>query len=161
MEDKKCDKCNSTEINFVKYEMANGVKILRKQCYDCGRLLATGYKRTFVNQFDLLPDYNIYAREKYKEKAIEKGEVKSVFFNFSQEYFNKCYSYYHNVYLKSEEWKTKINLVMKFYNYECSDCGGIALDVHHITYERIFKEKFEDLTPLCRNCHSKKHGYEF
>jgi len=49
---------------------------------------------------------------------------------------------------------------MKFYNNECSDCGDVAIDVHHITYERIFKEKFSDLTPLCRSCHSKKHGYE-
>ena len=161
MEDKKCDKCNSTEINFVKYEMANGIKILRKQCYVCGRLLATGYKRDFVAEFDLLLDYNKYAREKYKEKAIEKGEINSIFYNFSQDCFNRSYSYYHNVYLKSDEWKIKRDLVMKFHNNECSDCGDVAIDVHHLTYERIFREKFSDLTPLCRSCHSKTHGYEF
>lgn len=161
MEDKKCDKCNSTEINFVKYETANGIKILRKQCSVCGRLLVKGYKRTLIKDFDLLPDYNKYTREKYREKAIEKREINSIFFNFSQEHFNRSYSYYHNIYLKSNEWKTKRDLVMKFYNYKCSDCGEVAKDVHHITYERIFKEKFEDLLPLCRSCHSKKHGYEF
>lgn len=149
------------EIAFVKYEMANGIKILRKQCFSCGRLLPAGYKRDFVKDFNILPDFNKSAKEKCSEKAIEKGEINSIFFSFSQDYFNRSYYYYHNVYLKSYEWKIKRDLVMKFYNNVCLDCGYIATDVHHITYDRIFKEKFEDLIPLCRNCHSKKHGYEF
>ena len=161
MEDIKCDNCSSDKIHFVKYEMTNGVKMLRKQCWNCGKLLMQNYKRSLVNDFNLLPDYDKQARNKCKEKSIEKHEVKMIFFNFQSDYFERSYQYYHNIYLKSEEWKTKRDLIMKFYNYTCFDCAKEATDVHHISYDRIFKEKFSDLIPFCRTCHSKKHGYKF
>ena len=32
-----------------------------------------------------------------------------------------------------------------------------ALDVHHLTYERLGREKDEDLRVLCRACHGDEH----
>ena len=33
------------------------------------------------------------------------------------------------------------------------------MDVHHLTYARLFQEKDEDLLVLCRDCHGRRHGY--
>jgi len=157
MEDKKCTECNSINIHFVKYEMKNGIKILRKQCKDCGRLLTRGYKRNLVIDFDSLPDMNIENRHSYKLKKIELSSIKIILFNYRQEYFNRRYNYYHNIYLKSKEWKHKRDLIMKYYNFECQKCGNTAIDLHHLNYNNMLNEKFEDLIPLCRNCHNLEH----
>lgn len=162
MENIICEKCNSENLRFVKYKMANDVDILRKQCFDCGYLLTLNYKRTFVKDFQSLEYHSKFLREQCKTQAIKKSEIKKVFFDYATEHFNRSYNYYHNVYLKSKEWKEKRDLVMEFYNYKCNDCNNRSTDVHHLTYENIFKEKFDDLIPLCRNCHNKKHiNYEF
>jgi hypothetical protein len=44
----------------------------------------------------------------------------------------------------------------------CEDCGksgkGIALDLHHLTYERFGRELPEDVLLICRECHEHRHG---
>lgn len=63
-------------------------------------------------------------------------------------------SYKH--YLKSTHWKefktNKYNSNPR--NYRCYVCGKkTMLELHHITYENIGKEKLEDCIYLCRNHH--------
>lgn len=169
MENFNCTKCDSNHLEFVKYKMVNGIDVLRKQCFICGYLLTLNYKRTYVKNFDLLNYVNEDLRNYYKKCIIDKMiinqrkyEIKKIFFDYAFEHFNRSYNFYHNVYLKSKEWKEKRDLVMEFYNHKCNDCDNKATDVHHLTYDNIFKEKFDDLIPLCRNCHNKKHtNYEF
>ena len=36
-------------------------------------------------------------------------------------------------------------------------CTNEATDVHHLTYERLGKERLDDLQALCRKCHEQKH----
>jgi 5-methylcytosine-specific restriction endonuclease McrA len=157
MEDLICEKCESDNLHFVRYPMSNGVEMLRKQCYSCGYLLTYNYKRTLVPDFKSVSLYSPERRNDYKIRAIEKGNINKIFANYRADHFQRSLNYYHNVYLLSAEWKHKRNLIMSFYNHTCQDCGDKATDVHHITYDNIFKEKFEDLTPLCRSCHNKKH----
>ena len=61
-------------------------------------------------------------------------------------------------YLYSEEWRERRNAVMERDGWKCVVCGEEAQDVHHLTYERIFKEKLEDLIAVCRSCHSQLHS---
>ena len=147
---KKCDKCSSEQLHFVKYKIKNGVEVLRKQCLNCGRLLTRSYKRNIVNNFNSLPYYDASAKDK-------RGEISIIFANYKQNFFNKSRDYYRNVYLFSDEWKHKRDLIMELYNYKCQECGAEATDVHHLTYERIFQEDINDLIPLCRKCHENKH----
>jgi len=164
MEEFICENCNSDRLEFVKYKMANGVDVLRKQCFKCGYLLVLNYKRNYVNNYESLNYVNEYLRNYYKKCKLEKSlinkrkyEIKNIFKDYAFDHFNRSYNYYHNVYLKSVEWKHKRDLVMEFYNNKCQKCNDYASDIHHLTYENIFKEKFEDLMPLCRNCHNKEH----
>lgn len=157
MEDKICDKCGSYDVHFVKYRMSNDVEILRKQCISCGKLLSKGYKKTYVKNFNSLPEMNIKARQENTDKQSLKNNIKLEFFKYAQSHFLRQLNYYNNVYLKSEEWRVKRNYIMSFYKEVCQKCNKKATDVHHLTYERMFKEKFEDLIPLCRKCHEEEH----
>lgn len=157
MEEKKCNKCYSENIHFVKLKMKNGIDILRKQCYSCGYVNTLNYKRTLVDNFDSLPYYDNELRERERAKTLKRSYIKSVLFYYSQKHFERQKKYYRNIYLKSEEWKEKRELIMDFYNWICQKCGEKATDLHHVTYDNIFKEKFEDLQPLCRCCHENEH----
>jgi 5-methylcytosine-specific restriction endonuclease McrA len=60
---------------------------------------------------------------------------------------------------KLEEQKNELG-----YNC-CEECGArpevtrkTALNVHHVTYERLGRERLEDLRIICRPCHDKQHG---
>lgn len=85
-------------------------------------------------------------------------DIKKVFSNYRKTNFLNQRKYYREVYLFSDEWKEKRNLIMTYYNNTCQDCKKKATEVHHIHYKNIFKEKFEDLIPLCHLCHEKRHG---
>ncbi len=65
-------------------------------------------------------------------------------------------------YLQSEKWAKIRRKVFRHYGGEhrCCCCGikQPIIDIHHMTYDRIFDEKLEDLRPLCRVCHSNYHN---
>lgn len=60
-------------------------------------------------------------------------------------------------YLSSPSWRHKRLLVLALANCVCFDCKGRATEVHHRTYVRIGREKFEDLEPVCEVCHARSH----
>jgi hypothetical protein len=65
---------------------------------------------------------------------------------------------YHD-YLKSPQWKKKRRLVLERDGRICQICFvEKAVDVHHMTYVRIFKERLTDLKSVCRKCHEAIHG---
>lgn len=72
----------------------------------------------------------------------------------------KCkYQYvdYHT-YIKSEKWASKRKKIFKRAGYKCENCNSKDdLQVHHLTYKRLGRERLNDLTALCSNCHSKAH----
>jgi len=63
-------------------------------------------------------------------------------------------------YLMSEEWAEKREKALKRDGYCCTSCGDAATDVHHLTYDRLYDEHIDDLTSLCRDCHSAIHGID-
>lgn len=62
-------------------------------------------------------------------------------------------------YLDSAEWKKKRTGALKRAGFACQVCNAAdkILDVHHRTYERIYRERKADLTVLCRDCHTRFH----
>ena len=69
--------------------------------------------------------------------------------------------YYHEVYLKSDEWKETRKQVLEHYDHKCALCGSSEkLNVHHLVYKDYQsgeKDRLEDLICLCENCHMWFH----
>lgn len=68
-------------------------------------------------------------------------------------------------YLRSDHWRDIRESKLTTAGYKCEKCGKDAIDanleVHHLTYDRIGKERFGDLQVLCRNCHKATHDNGF
>lgn len=60
-------------------------------------------------------------------------------------------------YLASRHWHELRGKVLVLSDSTCARCGGVATQVHHITYERLGRERLEDLEPICSNCHRGEH----
>jgi len=59
-------------------------------------------------------------------------------------------------YLESGKWKHKRAQVINAHHGRCLACGTKSnIQVHHLTYERIFNEDLTDLMPLCELHHSQ------
>jgi len=64
-------------------------------------------------------------------------------------------------YLQSPAWKTKRNRALRLAHWACHRCGGRRdLQVHHVTYERLYAEIDGDLEVLCQSCHNSHHREE-
>lgn len=62
-------------------------------------------------------------------------------------------------YLESPQWRYLRERVKARDGYVCQDCGtNRSLHVHHLTYERIFREPLSDLITVCDDCHRTRHG---
>lgn len=57
-------------------------------------------------------------------------------------------------YLLSDRWKDKRLRRLAMSNFACSACGSKQeVEIHHLTYARIFDEDMADLLPLCKAHH--------
>lgn len=63
-------------------------------------------------------------------------------------------------YLKSPKWRSKWKAVMERDKRKCRFCGRTAVQVHHLTYARIFNEMSYDLVAICKECHELLHKGE-
>ena len=65
-------------------------------------------------------------------------------------------------YLKGSHWRKIRGKKLETAGQTCEECGAnsfdVILDIHHLTYERIGRERLSDLKVLCRDCHEKAHG---
>lgn len=67
----------------------------------------------------------------------------------------------YKAYLQTPYWKRRREDKLRAVGHRCQLCnrGSVTLDVHHRTYERLGNELDEDLTVLCRDCHSIHHRF--
>lgn len=64
----------------------------------------------------------------------------------------------YNHYLQSDAWKQKRLAVLHRAKQWCERCEQAqAVQAHHITYERIFNERLDDLMAVCVRCHEILH----
>lgn len=70
------------------------------------------------------------------------------------EFFFSWYKFY----LLTKEWKRIRKRVIKRAKGICETCKiEKIVDVHHLSYKNLGKEKLCDLRGLCRECHSIMH----
>lgn len=62
-------------------------------------------------------------------------------------------------YINGPDWQTKRLERLQHDNHRCSRCQSTeTLQVHHVTYERLGRERLTDLLTLCDPCHRSEHG---
>lgn len=65
-------------------------------------------------------------------------------------------------YIKSPEWHSLKIDIIQARGCKCERCNKkkhpAKLQLHHLTYERLFNEESQDLMLVCRRCHMKEHG---
>lgn len=67
-------------------------------------------------------------------------------------------------YLSSFDWHLKRLAVLKRAGNKCErcgrsgsgPCGGVVLQIHHVTYDNLGDEPLEDLLAVCEDCHKKE-----
>lgn len=59
--------------------------------------------------------------------------------------------------MDSPKWKGQRQKVLERDKGKCQDCGDVGTQIHHKTYQRIFREDIDDLVTLCAKCHRKRH----
>lgn len=68
---------------------------------------------------------------------------------------NKAVTNDYDEYLNSREWREKADRIRKRDGRTCCVCGAanVPLEVHHLTYDRLFDERDDDLLTVCHDCH--------
>lgn len=63
-------------------------------------------------------------------------------------------TFYHK-YLKSPRWAAKRELYFSAHGKYCKACGTSfgPIQLHHLTYDRLGRERLSDLVSLCAKCH--------
>jgi len=64
-------------------------------------------------------------------------------------------------YIISRAWRARRRQHLNNVGWKCEVCGARKfLEVHHLTYDRLGREKRKDLQVLCKPCHEKcREGY--
>lgn len=60
-------------------------------------------------------------------------------------------------YLQSPQWKAKRIAFIARANHQCQICGAsekdVRLQIHHPNYDRLGRERYEDIVVVCVKCH--------
>lgn len=127
------------EYNAKKHENGNVVCT----CFNCNKKFIRWksqvqvYNKNFCNRkcnFEYIKKYKIREKE---NNSNWKGGIS--FKKYPKDFF-----------------KIRKN-ILKRDNYKCFLCGNIAIDVHHIEYDKN-KNNYWNLISLCRSCHMKTNG---
>ena len=128
---------------------------LYRQCVRCG-----GCKRNFpvkyTSDIDIDGEFELYRLEEYRENVSFDKKLIYESVSYSN-YLTSPKGKYHQ-YLFTPEWKEKRELAFQRDNYTCQECKKHpAIHAHHLTYDRIYHEKIEDLQSVCAECHAEIH----
>jgi len=63
-------------------------------------------------------------------------------------------------YLSTTGWRVRSHQAMERANWRCEmdATHDGPLQVHHLTYARVGRERDDDLIVLCDECHARHHG---
>ena len=65
----------------------------------------------------------------------------------------------YETYLQTDAWRARRERTLLLAGYTCQRCGRAkATDAHHLTYDRLGRERDGDLLALCEPCHGALHG---
>jgi 5-methylcytosine-specific restriction endonuclease McrA len=154
--------CINPDEIYVNRPRKDGKPTKRLYCRNCGNLTAM-IKMENPDEWKNLP---LVTKEFTDQVAEERWQRRKAFYNYIsekrekqiQDANDKWWAEY-NDYLKTPQWRDKRTRVLNRDNYVCQAClVNKAVDVHHLTYDRVFKEPLFDLVGVCKECHEMIHS---
>lgn len=153
-----CIKPDLISVNMPRKDNAPTKRNYCKNCHDVSGLV----KMINPNEWKTLP---LLTRSKADDLQRERHQRVTKFYQYltdkRQQHFQarkKEHTERYHAYLDSPEWKDKRLRVLNRDKYICQGCLiNKATQVHHLTYDRIFKEPLFDLTSVCNDCHHNIH----
>jgi len=151
--------CRHANAIIGKKIKTNGQPYYRMQCADCGKPLSSQISYKKVEE---LKESGLEVRVWDRNLEIEYNDkYRRASWPIEQRINNERQAIWwsdYNKYLDSEEWKIIKKKVMERAGGICELCKTQKADqVHHLTYERVGKERLEDLKAVCFECHDKEH----
>ena len=63
-------------------------------------------------------------------------------------------------YLRCDHWVTFRSVYFTSHDKICLHCRSInKIQLHHLTYNRLGCERYDDVVPLCQHCHARVHDF--
>ena len=147
--------CSHSHGKYVKHTYADGSIRIGWECASCFQCITKplGIKRA-IKEFGLTEFQILHLPLRMIE--IDLDRVINVRRELYKKQKQKWWSWY-NDYLSSLYWLEKREAVLKRDNNKCCICGGLANQVHHLTYQRVGNELLDDLISICAQCHTNLH----
>jgi 5-methylcytosine-specific restriction endonuclease McrA len=148
--------CEHTSYELRDYPTSNGGWQRKPQCLICGQAVGKPEKR---EKSISVPHWDMERRATWEgECRLRQEEIETTLISRTASLEAGGYDCYEE-YLRSSEWKERRELVIKRDGGLCQAClSEQATEVHHLTYDQIFKEYLFDLVAVCRNCHERLHN---
>lgn len=111
-----------------------------------------------MNKWDKIADEEFDA--KWSDHPAPEGDLvyKSALEAYKLRSFEQLHEIGYYSYLKTQHWAITRRRALIRAGHQCKGCETTKrLDVHHKTYERLWREKEIDLIVLCRDCHEFIH----
>lgn len=152
--------CESHKLSFVKYTNSNGSLHLKKQCFTCGRLEPRYFKKDNSIKYEELPFADMDRAKLFEDIDCEKiSDIYKRYYKkkkyFLKEKSRELFLEEHDLYLQTEDWRKRRELVLKRDNFLCQSClDKKATQVHHTSYRYWKNEPLFDLVSVCDECHT-------
>lgn len=159
------DCCIKPDLISINMPRTDNMPTKRNYCKNCHHVSSL-IKMSNPLEWKSLP---LLTRAQADDLIKERNEKVSAFYKYLNKKRVEAFEskkeeerqYYNEVYLKSPQWKDKAIRVLNRDKYICQGClVNKASEVHHLTYERIYKEPLFDLISVCSDCHRSIHGIE-
>jgi len=154
------EQCTHQRTEIRRRTIANGVKILQRQCLDCGASVGNALSQQKMSVEERhafsLWDEELFNRIEVERKAEwEKLRAASM---AEEEEKDAAWWAGHSAYLATPEWKEKHDAVLKRDGYLCQGClNARATIAHHLTYKHHKNELLFELVAVCDHCHARCH----
>ena len=153
----RIDDCCRNPFKIVIVDRSKKIERLLHQCKNCGGIVNRNLPLSF-KKFggDIRDEFDEHRFEIWQENV--NNDYLSVREEINENNFRNSRRGKYLEYLDSEKWKLKRQLVFDRDNFKCQICkDNVSDEVHHLTYERLFQEKLEDLLSICTDCHRTLH----
>jgi hypothetical protein len=151
--------CEHYNQELVVFEKSNGARNFYMQCSRCGECVR------HLRGSDLHDDDKRLALPRDDEKRRrwyeERRNYLSALYEARTIAIEADRRRNYDQYMKSPEWRERRSQVLQRCKGICEGCGkNHAVQVHHLTYERLGDEMLFDLVAVCLHCHERLHPWK-